>query len=422
MFQSLLTFLKEKILNFMKVSGSFIRNTLKEKILNFKKAFWIFIKNTLKSRRFWLVAIFGIIALIVYALVTYLPKDSEFIEIYYSRTFYKFISQVISFMSGWFTFSLAEILIVSASIFSMIFLIVAIIKTIRNFAMKYPKPAKPILNFVTYALCLSFGLYSCFYILWGFNWKRQMVGKSLGYNMQEVYENEEELKELCKELATEINKLRPLVKENENGVMQINDSDSKLLERAYIGYNRLSKKYELFSGIYGNPKYLLSSKFYCYMKITGVFIPYTFEANVNKYTPDCSKPSTVLHEMAHQRGFTNEEEANFIAFLACREHKDIDYRYSGYYMAFIYSMNQLYSYNSDAYWEIYSIVCDGYKRDSAASNEFWKQFDNDTVEKVAESTNDSYIKANGDEDGVHSYGRVVNLLLAERRHRLSNGE
>lgn len=35
---------------------------------------------------------------------------------------------------------------------------------------------------------------------------------------------------------------------------------------------------------------------------TGFFFPYTAEANVNVDSPLCMLPSTIAHELAHQRG------------------------------------------------------------------------------------------------------------------------
>ncbi|WP_341408277.1 DUF3810 family protein [Acetobacterium bakii] len=34
--------------------------------------------------------------------------------------------------------------------------------------------------------------------------------------------------------------------------------------------------------------------------------------------------------------------------------------------------------------------------------------------------NDAYLKANNQTDGVNSYGKMVNLLLAEQRYKLSS--
>ena len=53
-------------------------------------------------------------------------------------------------------------------------------------------------------------------------------------------------------------------------------------------------------------------------EITGIFIPFTMEANVNVDIPDYSLGSTMCHELAHLHGFIREDEANYISYLACK--------------------------------------------------------------------------------------------------------
>ena len=61
-------------------------------------------------------------------------------------------------------------------------------------------------------------------------------------------------------------------------------------------------------------------------------------------------------------------------------------------------------------------------RDLIANNEYWDQFEKPvvgetTVGEIAEKVNDTYLKINDQTDGTQSYGRVVDLLLAEYKKR-----
>lgn len=361
-------------------------------------------------------------------------SNPDFTETYIARGWYRIISQPVSWFFGLFPFSMAEILIIAAIIAAVSYLIVCIVRTVKglrrkgcegNSAQSSTSPWKPMLNFLTLALCLASGLYSLFYAFWGWNFSRHSLEENLHYQVQES--SEEELAELCRELAGKINELRPQVTENAEGVMTIEGDRQMLAKRAAAGYENLAATQSdsidykaLFGGSYCQPQYLLTSTAFCYMGITGIFIPYTFEANVNGRTPDCSLPHTMMHEMAHQQGFPREDEANFVAFLACRAHEDVDFQYSGYYIAFVYSINALFDHDADVAREIYAAMDEGYRRDAAASNAFWDQFEG-PVEEVATAVNNSYLQANGQDDGVHSYGRMVDWLLAERRARLGEG-
>ena len=56
-------------------------------------------------------------------------------------------------------------------------------------------------------------------------------------------------------------------------------------------------------------------------------------------------------------------------------------------------------------------MSDGVKRDIAERGRYWKQFEGE-VQKAAEKVNDKFIQSQGVEDGILSYNRVVELLLA----------
>ena len=175
----------------------------------------------------------------------------------------------------------------------------------------------------------------------------------------------------------------------------------------------------MLKGIYSRPKGVYSSKLLCYAGITGIFMPFTYEANVNMMTPDPSFPHTIMHEMAHQRGFSREDEANFVGYLACKYHPDYDFQYSGYYHALVYSLNTLYGYDKDKSDEIMGMLSKDVLKDMTYENNFWKQFES-PIEEITTAINDNYLKANHQYDGVYSYGRVVDLLLAERRQNIKN--
>ena len=55
--------------------------------------------------------------------------------------------------------------------------------------------------------------------------------------------------------------------------------------------------------------------------------------------------------------------------------------------------------------------------DIYANNAFWESYEGKIAE-AADKINDTYLKANHQTDGVKSYGRVVDLMLAFRRSRL----
>ena len=54
------------------------------------------------------------------------------------------------------------------------------------------------------------------------------------------------------------------------------------------------------------------------------------------------------------------------------------------------------------------------RKDLAENNRFWEQFEGAAAE-THEKINDAYLRANGQQEGVKSYGRMVDLMLAWAR-------
>lgn len=339
----------------------------------------------------------------------YLSHNALAVESLYSRLIYPPIARGLSIFTGIFSFSIAELLIYMA-FFTIFYLILRFIYRIFTSPNKLQEIIKSTVN----ALCIFSIAYCLFLILWGFNYYRQPLAYSLGYNIEET--STADLKELCTVLISKTNQLRLKVNEKETGVMHIEGGYNSIIQRSSIGYKDISQYYPVLGGAYGQPKAVLASHALCYYGIGGIYIPFTAEANFNKLVPDSMLPATLCHEMAHQRGFAREDEANFIAYLTCKAHTDVDFQYSGYLLALIYSMNSLYKYNTAAYNELLASYSPGVVKDLKYNSDFWKQFEG-TVNDIQEKINDAYLKSNKQEDGVKSYGRMVDLLLAEYKSR-----
>jgi hypothetical protein len=154
-----------------------------------------------------------------------------------------------------------------------------------------------------------------------------------------------------------------------------------------------------------------------HLNFTGVYSCLTGEANINVDAPQMGIPSTTMHEMAHQRGIAREDEANYVAYIACMAHPDIDFKYSGSSMALQYCMNALYAEDPDRYFNLIEYYSNEYRRDIESRSAYWQQFQGET-QKIANKINDTYLKLNGQTDGVKSYGRMVDLLMAEYKQNI----
>nr|WP_246578111.1 DUF3810 domain-containing protein [Clostridium frigoris] len=323
---------------------------------------------------------------------------------------YEIITTILSSITRYLPFSLAEYIIVSFSTFVLWY----ISKTIFNVLKHKTKRRKIIKNLLLNTLAASGLIYFSFQLLWGFNYQRLPLAKTLKLNVHNSTTNE--LAHLCEDLITSSNDLREKISQNKNGVMKLPYNKKVILENAHLGYDKASLQYVILKGTYGIPKGILLSHPMCYTGITGFYFPFTSEANINMSEPDSYLPFTTSHEMAHQIGFAKEDEANFIAYIACINNPDINFKYSGTLAALTYSLNSLRQYDPQKYKELFSFCSKGVLNDMIYNENFWESYSG-RIEKISKEINDTYLKSASQRSGIKSYSAMVDLLLANYRKK-----
>ena len=102
------------------------------------------------------------------------------------------------------------------------------------------------------------------------------------------------------------------------------------------GYRKLARErsFSIFGGDYTPVKKLGWSGLYTAQGKTGITVPLTGESAVNPDIPGYALPFAMAHEMAHRLCIARDNDADFSAFLSCTENDNLEYQYSGYFMAF----------------------------------------------------------------------------------------
>ncbi len=360
----------------------------------------------LKYKRIYILGLIPISLLLVFAA----QKSSYFAEQIYARHIYKYISQVISTITGFFPFSLAEIIVIAAPVAALTIIVRFILRMFFEKNNRRERVIKAILNLMCAASILLF----IFTILAGLNYYRYSFRVYSNLDIQSS--TVEELSSLTRSLVEKADELRATVTTtDDNGVFKLSMSNYSLARMAAKAYKALAKDYPVLGGSYGSPKPVLFSELMSRTEITGIFFPFTMEANVNVAIPDYSIPDTMLHELAHLRGFMREDEANYLAYLAGMKSDSIDFQYSSTMAALITAGNALYKQNPDLYFEVTGRLSEGVVRDLQDNSRYWKQFDDTVISTVSNHINNTYLKANNQKDGVQSYGRMLDLLLAKYR-------
>lgn len=346
-----------------------------------------------------------------------LAQNSSFLaeELFSKRIFWLF-SQSVATITGWIPFSLAEMILVIGIPVLLLFFLIYFIRLVRQKEQRRKCVQNGLIRAGKGVLIAGGILFLWFVLGCGVNYYRYPFSYYSGLEVKES--SVEELYGLCRELAECAGCAREeLLSEEESKIYQYQGSMKELGNAAKQAYITLARQYPILSGIYPSPKPVLLSKLMSRTEITGIFIPFTMEANVNIDIPDYSLGSTMCHELAHLHGFIREDEANYISYLACIHSGNPDLVYSGYMEALIISANALYAKNKELYYQVKELYTTGMIQDLVDNSLYWKQFENTVISNTANKINDVYLKINNQEDGVQSYGRMVDLLLAEYRQR-----
>lgn len=219
----------------------------------------------------------------------------------------------------------------------------------------------------------------------------------------------EELTVVTAYFADLANEYGQLVPRDENGVYA-GDRDALMAKSGEI-YENITGKFPCLAGENHRPKPIYFSRVMSYTGFTGFFFPFTAEANLNMDSPAAYLPSTIAHELAHQRGVSPEQQANFVAVAACLDYGDTDFVYSAALLAYIHLGNALYSVDYEAWKEIYQSLDAGVLADFADNNAYWAQFEDSLSQKVSDAVYDGFLKSYDQELGLKSYGACVDLLV-----------
>lgn len=339
-----------------------------------------------------------VLLLISGALLLCAAKIPEFAD-WYAKQIYPALVWIFGHVTGAVPFSVVEI-----GLYVMILILAATL--VRAMIRKKEERAKSVFSWAVGVFFLACVLFFLYVVNCGVNYKRESFSEKEDFAAG-VY-TVGELQAVCEWLTEEVNSRADFVSRDADGEMRLDASEEA---DAVQAMEDLSVRYDSLKGFYPRPKKLIVSEILSYQSLTGIYAPFTIEANYNGDMQPYNIPFTACHELSHLRGFMQEQEANFIAFLACEHAERIDFQYSGYLMAWIYSTNALYRADHEAWQEVRSKLDRNVEPDLEANSRFWDSYEG-KVSEVANQINDTYLKVNGQSDGVKSYDRMVDLLVS----------
>ena len=340
------------------------------------------------------------IAFVSFAILFIAARNEAFAEWMTSNVGF-YVRRAFAFLSTPIPFSLGEMLIVLAPIIIILIIVLAAKR----------KGARAKIRFLSGLLAILSLFYSSYVFTLGVGYQRTGVASRLDIPSVEI--NKDSLSNTLVILKEECEKLLDDVEFSESGSSVSDMSFDEIGDDILAGYERLERDYpELNIKTFASKaKQVYLSKVMTSFEISGVYTFFTGEANVNVYYPDYGMPFTMAHELAHQRGIAREDEANFIAFLACIRAESVYIRYSAYMNMFEYVASALSKTDKNAFKEIYAGADPRIKGEISAFNKFYDEHKNELMSKISDFMNDNYLKASGTE-GIISYGLVVKLCVA----------
>lgn len=349
----------------------------------------------------WLV-----VGLLLPTLFSPVPR---FLEDVYTPFVFRPIATMLSILGGLAPFSLAQ-LVVGLALSGAVVLLAHQARRLRQEGRRAILPV-----FRTWATILAITVWS-FHLVWGLHYARLPFRERTG--LPAVEATPERLARLTRMLARETNHAHRMARDlgeitvAPDSTAELLVERERLLEALALGYPKVlpdTGDWSTSPPKFPEPAGWLLTR----LGISGIYFPFTGEAAVNGRMPTIAVPFVAAHEMAHQKGIAREDEANALAYLACRSAGLWVTRYSGALAAYRRAWGALARADADSARALAParVLSPGPEADRRAIQDFWQRHEG-TLSQAAERTNDTYLKANAQRAGIESYGRMIDILLA----------
>ena len=310
---------------------------------------------------------------------------------FYATRIYPSLSAALSWVASPFSFSLTEVAIVLA-ILAFIWIIV---RAIRKH--------KPWWKCVLGEVALLLGVVAWLYIGWGFNYFRSDIYTRTGTTPM-PYE-EAELQEFLIVLAEELN-------ENWCDVETVDPQQIETEIKAW--YTALPEECGLCKPRrWQHPKRMIFNRLHSAVGVLGYIGPAFDELHVNRDVLPLEYPFIYAHEYSHVLGVSNEAEANFWAFEACRASEDQAVRYSAWYMLLRHTLGNLRSLMDEDAWNTWceTLIPEVFV-DMEVDSLHWADLRWNWLAQLQHRYYNLFLKTNRIADGTANYGQVLRLVLS----------
>ena len=310
---------------------------------------------------------------------------------WYATRIYPGLSAALSWLASPFRFSLTEIVVVVA----MILAVWILVRAIRRHKAWW--------RCLLGEAALVLGVVAWLYVGWGFNYFRSDIYTRTGTTPM-PYE-EAEFQEFLEIFAEELN-------ENWCEVEAIDPEAVEWEVKAW--YAALPAECGLCQPRrWQHPKKQLFNRLYSAVGVLGFIGPAFDEMHVNHDVSPLEYPFIFAHEYSHVLGVSNEAEANFWAFEACRASDDPAIRYSAWYMLLSHTAGNIRSIlGAEAYEAWAKTLIPEVYVDLELASLHWADLRWDWLALLQHRFYNFFLKQNRIAEGTANYGQVLRLVLS----------
>ncbi len=243
-------------------------------------------------------------------------------------------------------------------------------------------------------------LYLVFLLAWGLNYRRTSLEAKLPFERAGI--SSEQALALARETVARLNRLHG--EAHARGWRGAEEIDRRLATALHEGVRAIG--HPAFT-VPARPKHTVLDWYFRRAGVSGMTDPFFLETLLPSTLLPFERPFVVAHEWSHLAGFTDEGEANFVAWLSCLR-GDEGHQYSAWLS--IYG-EVLAAVPRTSQAELAQLLAQGPRADLQAIRLRLAREVSPRLSAAGWRAYDRYLKANRVDAGTASYAEVVQLIL-----------
>lgn len=321
-----------------------------------------------------------------------LPLPPYWIERAYSRGVYLAWQRVATSVSNGVPIAIFDVFLVTLTASVLVWWIRSLYKAGRRRALR------TVGRLAVRTVVSAAAVYLWFALAWGFNYRREPLTRQLAFDRSRV--TTDSLVALAERSIARANVLHGAGRDPR---WSLDDAQARL-GHAFARAQRQLRLPAL--AVPGRPKPTIFGWYFRIAAIDGMTDPFFLETLINPDVLAIERPFVVAHEWAHLAGYADEGDANFVGWLTCLA-GDGAAQYSAWLFLAVHTYGELRPPERRPLAPKFDA---GPRADIAAIQARLARA-RPAVRDAAREVYDSYLRAHDVEEGVASYGRVIDLIL-----------